>query len=747
MKTTINTFRLVKIALIILMISGISIINSLAQCTELIWADEFNGPAVDSLKWSLHVDDKGGGNAELQYYTDREENIKIVDSVLVITARKEQYLTREYTSAKLDSKNKGDWKFGRYEARIKLPEGQGMWPAFWMMPAESKYGPWPNSGEIDIMEMVGHEPSTVLGTLHHGPPQQYTNGSYNLPTGKFSDDFHVFALEWGPDSIIWEVDDSVYSMKNADSVANWNVFQERFYLILNLAVGGNWPGSPDETTVFPQTMEVDYVRVYGDPAAQRINPIGKELPNASGFEYSYSDIPGATFNWTVPDDASIIEGQGTHSIKVDLGCIEDTVSLEVIGTCGTYMIKHPVEFSSPFIAGDTLVYVQSDSLLFTVADLINTTYEWTIPDDVTILSGLGNDSLYVNWGCSEDQVSVTIVNDCFSLDTSLMVQIETPVLTGAESVLENATGKNYFLTELPGENTYTWQVPEDAVISSGQSTNSITVDFGLVEGNVTVEVTNTCGTNSYGLPVSIGNTIVYCTFEGSNLEFLPFASTDFEKISNPFKSIINPSEYVGKTFKSTTTWAGIYADLGDWIDFSKNNTFKLKVYGPKTGQVLFKIEEAENQPVFMEIPAELTKVEEWEELSFDFTDAESGTYNRITLFFDFGSSDTNHYYFDDIKLVYTEPVSNNSVGESPFSVSIFPNPAKEKLYVNFHGVLNGAVTFELYNGSGILVKSVDAVIRGGNQTCTLETGDLPGGVYFIKVHNRDGYQVEKFLIH
>ncbi len=746
MKTLAFAFRLTIVSFCLIIISGFIAINSMGQCTELIWADEFDGPKIDSLKWTLSVDDEGGGNAELQYYTDREENVKIIDSVLVIKAREEQYLTRDYTSAKLDSKHKGDWKYGRYEARIKLPEGQGMWPAFWMMSTDSKYGTWPNSGEIDIMELVGQEPSTVWGTLHYGPPHEYINSSYALPDSKFSEEFHVFALDWGPDSMVWEVDDSVYSVIKAGDVTHWNVFQERFYLILNLAVGGNWPGSPDETTVFPQTLEVDYVRVYGDPATQEIKKIGQEAPNASGIIYTFTDISGATFNWTVPDDASIVEGQGTNSVKVNLGCTEDSISLEVAGKCGTFIIKHPVIFSSPSIAGETLVYQQNDSMLFTIADLENTTYEWTVPEDVTILSGQGSDSLFVNWGCTGGQVSVSVANSCFDLDTTAMVEIDIPVLTGAESVTENASEKSYHLTELPGENTYTWEVPEDAIITSGQSTNAITVDFGTVEGNVSAEVSNSCGTDSYSLPVSIGNTIVFCSFEGTNLYFQPFAETNFEKISNPFKEGINLSEHVGKSFKSIVTWAGIYADVSDWIDFSQNNVFKMKVYGPKTGQVLLKLEDSGNGSVFLEKYAELTKVEEWVELSFDFTGTESGKYNRITLFFDFGSSEANYYYFDDIKLVYDDQVSTGELPDGPFRCSVFPNPAGTYFNVHFQDGVKGIVTMELYNESGIVVRSSETYNRDGRQNYMFGTGDLPPGIYYFRTKSTVDTMIKKIVI-
>jgi beta-glucanase (GH16 family) len=208
-------------------------VTGYSQCTQLIWEDDFSGEALDLSKWTPEVNDDGGGNNELQYYTDRDTNITVENGVLKITALKESYLTREYTSGRIVTKNKGDWRYGRVEASIKLPEGQGMWPAFWMLPTEEVYGGWPNSGEIDIMELVGggSGDSTIYGTLHSGPPRQYTNGSYKLTDAKFSEDFHLFAIEWSPDTIKWYVDDIMYSYKTAADITPWVPFQEKFHVI------------------------------------------------------------------------------------------------------------------------------------------------------------------------------------------------------------------------------------------------------------------------------------------------------------------------------------------------------------------------------------------------------------------------------------------------------------------------------------------------------------------------------------
>ena len=239
---------------------------------ELVWHDEFNGDAVDLTKWEYEVNADGGGNNELQYYTDRSQNSGVLDSVLVIQALKETYTgpegTRQYTSARLRTKYKGDWKYGRFDIRAKLPYGKGLWPAIWMLPTDWVYGGWAASGEIDIMELIGHEPQKVYGTLHYGgafPNNVHSGDSYTLPVGNFSTDFHIFTLEWDSTQIRWYVDGTFYQMQNSWYSTGGEYpapFDQRFHLILNVAVGGNWPGNPDNSTVFPQRMEVDYVRVY-----------------------------------------------------------------------------------------------------------------------------------------------------------------------------------------------------------------------------------------------------------------------------------------------------------------------------------------------------------------------------------------------------------------------------------------------------------------------------------------------------
>ncbi len=224
---------------------------------ELVWHDEFDSTGIDRTKWNFEVNGDGGGNNELEYYTANPENAYVDSGCLVIQALKQNYLGKSYTSARMTTEGKGDWTYGRIEARAFLPFGQGLWPAIWMMPTDSYYGGWPLSGEIDIMEMLGQQANKIYGTIHFGQPEQSRQGSYVLAQGYFCGDFHTFAVEWDSSSISWFVDSSMYYKTYITKP-----FDKRFFLILNVAVGGNWPGSPDYTTVFPQKMLVDYVRVY-----------------------------------------------------------------------------------------------------------------------------------------------------------------------------------------------------------------------------------------------------------------------------------------------------------------------------------------------------------------------------------------------------------------------------------------------------------------------------------------------------
>ncbi len=241
--------------------------QTVASFTELTMSDEFdNDGAPNSSIWGFDIGtgENGWGNQELQYYTNRSENVQVQNGVLLITAREESFEGSQYTSARLVTKDLFEQKYGRFEARIRLPYGQGIWPAFWMLGADIDENPWPGAGEIDIMEYRGQNPTVLIGSVH-GPG--YSGGNaiskeYTLVNDRFDTGFHIFGIEWGPEYVNFYVDDVLYNQITPEDVTGSWVFDKPFYILMNLAVGGNFVGSPNEETEFPQTMLVDYVRVY-----------------------------------------------------------------------------------------------------------------------------------------------------------------------------------------------------------------------------------------------------------------------------------------------------------------------------------------------------------------------------------------------------------------------------------------------------------------------------------------------------
>lgn len=241
--------------------------QTVAKFTDLVMQDEFNTDgALDSSLWNFNIGtgENGWGNNELQYYTNRKENAIVQNGVLIISAIEESFNGSGYTSARILTQGKFEQAYGRFEARIRLPFGQGMWPAFWLLGADIDEVGWPQSGEIDIMENRGQEPTLVNGTVH-GPG--YSAGesitkAYELDNDRFDTGFHIFGIEWGPEYINYYVDDVLYNQITPEDVTGEWVFDHPFFIIINLAVGGDYVGAPNAETVFPQTMLVDYVRVY-----------------------------------------------------------------------------------------------------------------------------------------------------------------------------------------------------------------------------------------------------------------------------------------------------------------------------------------------------------------------------------------------------------------------------------------------------------------------------------------------------
>ena len=270
---------------------------------DLTWSDEFNGNEIDPSNWTYDIASHGLGNNELEYYTNRPENSRVEDGNLVIEARKESYGDCDYTSARLKTQGLQNFLYGKIEARIKLPQDQGLWPAFWILGSNMAAIDWPDCGELDIMEHINFD-ENIWGTLHWRTSDGMQSEGSKLKVDVTQ--YHNYSIEWSPESIKWFVDDTQYFQYN---IANGNngtaPFQKPFYIVLNMAVGGNWPKSPDASTKFPAKMYVDYVRVYNKHSDDPTKIKGRNTwykDDKTGFWY-YLDGDGNPFKgWLFTKD-------------------------------------------------------------------------------------------------------------------------------------------------------------------------------------------------------------------------------------------------------------------------------------------------------------------------------------------------------------------------------------------------------------------------------------------------------------
>lgn len=409
--------RLIYVLLLVFVSSVFFPYMLFSQCLELVWSDEFDYTGLpDPNKWTFET---GGNwyNNELQYYRDGTNNAEVIDGKLVITAKEEPYGGNDYTSARMITfQNGGTWKYGKVEARIRLPYGQGIWPAFWMLGKNFQTVPWPACGEIDIMEMIGggDNDKTIHGTAHwedYNGNHAYTGGSKTLASGIYADAFHIFAMEWNTNQIRWFMDGVQYYSLDISS-QDKSEFDAEFFIILNIAVGGDWPGNPDATTVFPQTMEVDYVRVYSSDDYLKIVGPDEVYPAEQDLLFQLPYDPGSSYSWTLPAGAELTSPADSNAVSVNWGCEEGTVACSITTTCGTYELEFPVALKEYQITGDHFFTDNQTGMVYSVPEISGNTYTWFVPPGATIASGQGTHSILLDMGTEEGVVNVEIENAC-----------------------------------------------------------------------------------------------------------------------------------------------------------------------------------------------------------------------------------------------------------------------------------------------------------------------------------------------
>lgn len=318
-----------------------------AQDFQLVWSDEFNGTSLDQSIWSFQL---GQFNDCVHYCTDLPTNTKVENGLLKLIALEESYQGYNYTASVIKTKHTVNWRYGRIEARIKLPSTNGFVPAFWLLPEDERFGWWPASGEIDIMEHPTNEITKIYGTIH---TEEYNSYSGSGPRGSIIDipdaesEFHLYAIEWSPEKVDFFVDNQLYyTFNNEHSGYQTWPFDQPFYIILNMAVGGAWVGDPTSSTVFPAVMEVDYVRVYQIFDHFAISGPDYLVAGSNSIKYSAPTIQTLQYLWSVPNKSQITLGQNTSQINVNWGSFTGTVELLLSSTNDSRLIKYPVAVSN-----------------------------------------------------------------------------------------------------------------------------------------------------------------------------------------------------------------------------------------------------------------------------------------------------------------------------------------------------------------------------------------------------------------
>jgi beta-glucanase (GH16 family) len=621
--------------------------NSSKSEWSLVWSDEFNGDEIDRSKWTFDrgnwiVDGEGNGitpgwgNNEKEYYTDSKENAFIRDGNLVIKAKKEQVVdqfgTYDYTSAKLKSKGLFSKMYGRYEIKAKLPVGKGLWPAIWMLPEDDKYGAWAASGEIDIVEAWGSRPHTVAGTIHYGegwPNNKYSGKEYELPKQRGIDKWHTYALEWEPGELRWYVDGQLYQTQNnwyskgKDTAAKYAYpapFDQEFYLVMNLAVGGWFDGDPDETTIFPKEMSIDYVRVYDlkkrdyqepiEPVAQPIIlPEGSKQPLDDGnliYDNRYLE------NMTVVDRPEI-DLHPTYWNFVHLPEFGGSGSLEVESMNESNFAK--TNITNPGSQLYSLQLIQNLSLGKGGKYKVSFDAKSNGSRNMMVKVGAGASRGWVKYSNEE---TIKLTDQIQTYDFTFDMINETDILSRLEFNL------------------------------GGNGINSVWI------GNVRVEdITGL--TEDYNVakqPLADGNHVYNGTFDQGEMSRLTYWNFQVEEaIVNAFVDEESRELQVAiqdggvSPSKVQVNQKGMYLVKGN--DYKV--TFKARATEPRTIQVDFK---SENGEISYSNPQTIDLLTNMEDKTVSFTMPEEITDPNGQIVFNFGGHDAD-VYLDDIVLIKT----------------------------------------------------------------------------------------------
>jgi beta-glucanase (GH16 family) len=685
------------------------------QGYKLIWSDEFDSTSLDPSIWSFETGNNGGwGNNELEYYTNRTQNCNVQNGMLNFTAVKESYSGYNYTSARILTQNKFSVKFGKIEARIKLPYGQGIWPAFWMLGDDINQVSWPGCGEIDIMELIGGQgrDNTVYGSAHWG--SDYSK-SYSLSSGIFFNDFHIFDITWDQKSIVWHVDGITYNTLDITPSA-LSAFQKSFFIIFNLAVGGNWPGNPDNTSVFPQTMQVDYVRVYQDTSS---------LPSVSIITPQNNSAFAANTNIILTANASIPNGSIS---KVDF--YQDAVK---IGE--TFVSPYQISWNNVLAGNYRITAVAySNNGSNTTSGIINV--------------NIGSNAVTSPYGGTPAPVPGTIEAENFDLggqnnayydsDTpndggqyrlSEGVDIETCTDVGGGYDVGWTANNEWMKYTIAVKDSGTYQI--SARVSSNSTTGSMHFEIDGNDVTGTINVPNTGGWQTWSSVLSKNFILT------SGIHQIKFFINTSGFNVNKF-DIYPPNAKPSINF--------IYPEGGE--QFSPDSIVEVKWNSLQVGTVNIGL--STNGGTF------------WSSVQ-NGVDAGFGVYRWIVpkvisancklIIMD----KDNTSLFDTSKAVFSvgtiNSVGNNSETSKSFSLGQnYPNPFNPSTIINYHAPGSDLVNISVYNLLGKTINTLVNEVKTPGEYRTVWNGkdingnDVPSGIYFYSIRAGNLVQVKKMVL-
>ncbi len=731
----------VSLICLLLFLGGTSIFIR-AQDLQLVWADEFEGSAIDPSVWQF---ESGPSNDNVQYYTDRSENASLEDGKLRITALKESYQGYEYTSAHIRTEAARSWRYGRMEASIKLPGTPGFVPAFWMLPLDDLYGWWPFSGEIDIMEHPTNEVTKIYGTVHtenynlFGGPLPPQGSKTDVPDAENA--FHLYAIEWTPESIEFFVDDQMYySFDNASGSSNTWPFNQPFYIIMNLAVGGGWVGTPTESTVFPAIMEIDYVRVYQNLIDLEIQGTEFITYNAENVSYSLGGIEGATYQWSVPGGAEITSGKGSPEITVNWGLFGGDIEAEITTSQGTSLKTLPVRVSPNLIKNmgfekgvkywrnvtgypvkaqiklDGEEHQGGEHSIFTgVTDPSGDAWDVQLSQsDIALKGGTRyHASFMAKSGATQDQISAAVIN------------ISNYALAGQKTIL-------------PGES---WGLYEFDFTPSASMSAAFNVDMGGQTGTYNLDDFKLTTSQLSELNL-VKNPDFFDEEEAWSLTTLSAATAEGNVAKGEYAVSISNG--------GSSNWDIHLGQSGLPLENGYEYIVSFDAYADAPRQISALVgKNAEPWTVYSdEEPISLSTTKQTYSFTFAMNEPSDP---QSRLGFDIGSDGTN-VYFDNILLRKGEAIpttSSFSRASTPSSTSLrnYPNPVQTKTSFYYYLQESAQVSLKILKLNGQEVETVESGFRQkGEHVVQWDAEELSAGIYLYQLFVGESLETRKLIL-